>query len=264
MASNTETVDLFGTSVALSGDGNTLAVGAVLEASSSTGINSTPNESASGAGAVYVYTRTAGTWLQQAYVKASNTGAGDNFGNSVALSGDGNTLAVGAPFEGSNSTGIGSAPNESAASAGAGYVFTRSAGTWSQQAYVKASNTGAGDWFGFSVALSGDGNALAVGAPLEDRGGTGIDSTSVELADDAGAVYFYTRSANTWSQKAYVKASNLNISNTGAVDKFGTSVALNSDGNTLAVGAPFEDGSSTGVSGAPNDLATNTGAAYLY
>jgi len=130
--------------------------------------------------------------------------------------------------------------------------------------YVKASNTGAGDTFGFSVALSGDGNALAVGAPLEDRGGTGIDSTSVELADDAGAVYFYTRSANTWSQKAYVKASNLNISNTGAVDKFGTSVALNSDGNTLAVGAPFEDGSSTGVSGAPNDLATNTGAAYLY
>jgi len=263
-ASNTEGSDLFGTSVALSVDGNTLAVGAVLEASSSTGIGSTPDELASGAGAVYVYTRTAGTWLQQAYVKASNTGAGDNFGNSVALSGDGNTLAVGAPFEASNSTGIGSATNESAANAGAGYVFTRSAGTWSQQAYVKASNTGAGDNFGNSVALSGDGNALAVGAPLEDRGGTGIDSTSVELADDAGAVYFYTRSANTWSQKAYVKASNLNISNTGAVDKFGTSVALNSDGNTLAVGAPFEDGSSTGVSGAPNDLATNTGAAYLY
>src|SRR5439155_24658260 len=60
--------------VALSGDGNTLAVGAIGEASSTTGIDSTPNELAPGAGAVYVYTRNAGTWSQQAYVKASTPG----------------------------------------------------------------------------------------------------------------------------------------------------------------------------------------------
>src|SRR6266850_2374091 len=135
-ASNTEADDLFGFSIALSGDGNTLAVGAANEDSSSTGIDSTPNESAAQSGAVYVYKRTAGNWSQQAYVKASNAGAGDTFGTSVALSSDGNTLAVGAPSEASSSTGIDSTPNESAAQSGAVYVYKRTAGNWSQQAYV--------------------------------------------------------------------------------------------------------------------------------
>jgi hypothetical protein len=72
---------------------------------------------------VYVYERSAGTWSQKAYVKASNTGAGDAFGRKLALSGDGNTLAVGADFEDSGSTGIGSTPNELATSAGALYLY---------------------------------------------------------------------------------------------------------------------------------------------
>jgi hypothetical protein len=265
-ASNTESADLFGNSVALSGDGNTLAVGAPLEDSGLTGVTAGPvNEAASGnaasnSGAVYVFARTGTTWSQQAYVKASNTGEGDNFGNSVALSGDGNTLAVGAPFEDSSSTGINSTPDESATDAGAAYVYSRSAGTtWSQQAYVKASNAGARDNFGTSIALSGDGNALAVGAPLEDGGGTGIGSTPDESAIDAGAAYFYTRSTGTWLQQTYVKALN-----TDTLDNFGTSVALNSDGNTLAVGAQLEDGSSTGIGGPPNNSAANSGAVYLY
>jgi len=102
---NGEGADLFGTSVALSGDGNTLAVGAPGEDSALTGVRAgivseaTSGNGASNSGAVYVFARTGTTWLQQAYVKASNTGEGDNFGNSVALSGDGNMLAVGAPFE---------------------------------------------------------------------------------------------------------------------------------------------------------------------
>jgi hypothetical protein len=57
--------------------------------------------------------------------------------------------------------------------------------------YVKAANTGAGDFFGFAVALSGDGNTLAVGAPGEDSSTTGIGSTPDELASGAGAVYVY-------------------------------------------------------------------------
>ncbi|EHL21079.1 alpha beta-propellor repeat-containing integrin, partial [Acidovorax sp. NO-1] len=78
-------------------------------------------------------------WSQQAYVKASNSGAGDAFGRSVALSGDGNTLAVAAEDEGSNATGInGDMSDNSASSAGAVYVFTRNGSTWSQQAYVKS------------------------------------------------------------------------------------------------------------------------------
>jgi hypothetical protein len=258
-ASNTEAFDSFANSVALSSDGNTLAVGAPFEGSGSTGINSAPDDSALAAGAVYIYTHTAGGWSQQAYVKASNTESGDNFGIAVALSVDGDTLAVGAPLEDSGSTGINNPPDELAADAGAVYVYTRVAGTWSQQAYVKASNTGAGDNFGKSVALSGEGNTLVVGAPFEASSSTGIGGTPDESATDAGAVYVYARTAGTWSQQAYVKASN-----TEAGDRFGTSVALSVDGNTLAVGAPLEDSGSTGINNPPDELAADAGAVYVY
>src|SRR5581483_1146048 len=108
------------------------------------------NGSGGGNGAVYVFTRSGGTWSQQAYLKASNTGVSDYFGYSVSLSGD--TLAVGAPGESSNATGVnGDQLNDSAENSGAVYVFTRSSGTWSQQAYLKASNTEAFDEFGGSV-----------------------------------------------------------------------------------------------------------------
>ena len=62
------------------------------------------DNSASDTGAAYVFTRTSGTWSQQAYLKASNTGAGDHFGTAVAISGD--TVAVGASNEDSNATGV--------------------------------------------------------------------------------------------------------------------------------------------------------------
>ena len=80
---------------------------------------------------------------QQAYLKASNTGTGDYFGCSVAVSGD--TVVVGAFQEDSSTTGVNSTPDEGAVDAGAAYVFVRSGGVWIQQAYLKASNTGAVD-----------------------------------------------------------------------------------------------------------------------
>jgi hypothetical protein len=262
-ASNTFAFNWFGSSVALSNDGNTLAVGARTEGSNATGINGDQaNNAFLNAGAVYVFTRSGTTWSQQAYVKASNTGGGDFFGTSVALSGDGNSLAVGAPYEGSNATGInGNQVDNSASFAGAVYVFTRSGGTWSQQAYVKASNTGADDHFGISVTLSGDGNTLAVGADGEDSNATGINGDqSNNAASNAGAVYVFTRSGGTWSQQAYVKASN-----TDADDYFGWGVALAGDGNTLAVGARYEDGNSTGINGDPADrTASSAGAVYVF
>jgi len=265
-ASNTGTGDQFGVSVALSGDGNTLAVGAYYEASAATGIDGNQaDDTAPNAGAVYVYRRSGATWSQQAYVKASNTGTGDNFGGSVALSNDGNTLAVGAINEASITTGIGGdESNNSASGAGAVYVFSRSGTTWSQQVYVKASNTsktGSGDSFGGSVALSGDGNTLAVGARLEDSAATGIDGNQLdESADGAGAVYVYSRSGATWSQQAYVKASN-----TGTGDDFGWVVAISGDGNTLAVGARHEDSAATGIDGDQSDnFAGEAGAVYVY
>ena len=254
-ASNTGPRDNFGYSVSLSGD--TLAVGARYEDSNTTGVNGSQSDnSASKSGSVYVFTRSGRTWSQQAYLKASNTDADDNFGYSVSLSGD--TLAVGASYEDSNATGVnGSQSDNSARDSGAVYVFTRSGRTWSQQAYLKASNTGAGDWFGDSVSLSGD--TLAVGAVVEDSSATGVNgSQSDNSASGSGAVYIFTRSGTTWSQQAYLKASN-----TDAGDWFGDSVSLS--GDTLAVGARFEDSSATGVNGSQSDnSAIDSGAVYVF
>lgn len=270
--------DNFGTAIALSADGNTLAVGAPYEDSSTTGVGSTANESAFYSGAVYVYARSGAAWMGPVYVKASNPEQNDYFGVAVALSADGNTLAVGADGEDSSTTGINSAPDNSALSAGAAYVYTRTGGTWSNTpVYVKASNTGDSDAFGSAIALSADGNTLAVSAPFEDTAATGIGGNPVSdcgsglaanCATSSGAVYVYSRSGAVWSgTPVYVKASN-----TSDYDYFGQSLALSGDGNTLAVGAPNESSAATGINGNQvNDCAsaaTNcsyySGAAYLY
>ena len=262
-ASNTDALDVFGGAVAMSSDGNTLAVGARQEASAATGIGGNQaDNTAFNAGAVYVFSRSGAAWTQQAYIKASNTEAGDFFGVSVALSSDGNTLAVGAFHEASAATGIdGNQADNTAANAGAVYVFTRSGTTWTQQAYIKASNTGAGDEFGFSVALSGDGGTLAVGAFNESSAATGIDGNQADnTAAGAGAVYVFTRSGAAWTQQAYVKASNAE-----AGDFFGISVALSSDGSTLAVGAFNESSAATGIDGNQADnTAAFAGAVYVF
>ena len=133
------------------------------------------------------------TFAQEAYIKASNTDADDFFGRSVALSGDGNTLAVGADREASAATGVnGDQTDNSAFGAGAVYVFTRdSGGVWTQQAYVKASNTDADDTFG-SVALSDDGNTLAVTTVEEASAATGVNGDQADnSASHAGAVYVF-------------------------------------------------------------------------
>ena len=139
-ASNTEASDFFGSSVAVSSD--TVVVGAEGEDSNATGVNGNQlDNSELLSGAAYVFVRPPGgtTWSQQAYLKASNTGAGDRFGISVAVSGD--TVVVGAYSEDSNATGVnGNQLDNSALSSGAAYVFVRPPGgtTWSQQAYLKA------------------------------------------------------------------------------------------------------------------------------
>ena len=186
--------DQFGYAVALSGDGNTLAVGAEMEGSAAAGINGNQaDNSADAAGAVYVFARSGGGWSQQAYIKASNPGSNDQFGAALALSADGNTLAVAAQFEDSAATGInGNQADNSMSESGAVYVFTRAGGKWSQQAYVKASNTGEqddGDTFGYAVALSDDGNTLAVGAPGEDSGRTAAQATRPTIRRRAPAPY---------------------------------------------------------------------------
>jgi hypothetical protein len=262
-ASNPNVDDQFGASVALSADGNTLAVGANREDSNAVGVNGNQlDNSASNSGAVYIFTRSGTTWTQQAYLKPQNTGATDQFGSQVSLSASGDTLAVGALFEDSAETGTaGNGVSNAAVDSGAVYVFNRTGTAWQLNTYIKASNTGPGDEFGYSIALSGDGNTLAVGALFEDSNATGIGGNELDnSASAAGAVYVFARNdLYTWTQQSYIKASN-----TGN-DVFGSSVAISADGNVLVAGAAFEGSSATGVNGdQANNLATNSGAAYVF
>jgi hypothetical protein len=251
-ASNAEAGDCFGTSVAISGD--TLVVGAPYEDSSPRG--GEDNDWAEDSGAAYVYTRSDGVWSQQAFIKAKDPdedsiwihpGTGDQFGTSLSISGD--TLVVGAPYEDSSTNG--GANDNSTADAGAAYVFIRSNGIWSRQADLKASNAEAEDEFATSVAISGD--TLVVGAPYEDSSADGGEDNN--SAEDAGAIYVFTRSGEDWSQQAYLKASNAE-----ADDEFATSVAIS--GNILVVGAHNEDSSASG--GEDDNTAPYAGAAYVF
>ena len=190
--------DLFGYSVALSGD--TALVGAWRD---DVGANYDQ-------GSAYVFTRSGTTWTPQGKLTASDGEAGDIFGNSVALSGD--TALVGAEYDhvGANSD------------QGSVYVFTRSGTTWTQQGKLTASDGAAGDYFGISVALSGD--TALVGAYLDNVGANMWQ----------GSAYVFTRSGTTWTQQGKLTASD-----GAAEDRFGISVALS--GDTALVGAYLDD-----------------------
>ena len=263
-----------GTGVAISGDGNTLVVGAQHEGSNARGVNGNQNnDDAYNAGAAYVFVRNGNNWTQQAYLKASNAGSGDHFGNAVAISADGNTIAVAAYFESGGATGVnGNQNDDSIPQSGAVYVFTRNGTAWTQQAYIKASNTGTagvgdvpgdGDQFGFSLALSDDGNTLAVGATSEDSVANGINGNQMDNStSSAGAVYVYARTGTTWAQQAYIKSDAPPMATGG--DQFGYSVALNADGNTLAVGVYDEGGSARTVNGPIDMMRGGSGAGYVF
>lgn len=247
-STNTGASDSFG-EVALSRDGNTLAIGAVGEDSDSTGVGATPNESGDANGAVYIYRRSGTGWAFESFLKAANSDDRDGFGNALSLSADGNTLAVGAALR-------------SIGDPGGAYVFSRTGTTWTQQTFLSPSDFSTTLLFGFSVSLSADGNRLAVGIPGEDGRGTGVTTLpapgAISLVN-SGAVLIYERTGTAWAIDAYVKASN-----TGSFDSFGWSVSLSGDGNSLVVGAPMEDSASTGIDSTPNEGASSGGAVYVY
>jgi hypothetical protein len=254
-ASNSDFNDGFGASLAI--DGDTLVVGAPGENSNANSVGGNQmNESSDNSGAVYVFVRDVmGKWSQQAYIKASNNDANDNFGGAVAISGD--TIAIGAPFEDSNAVGMGGdQSNNSSPDSGAVFIYFRTGASWQQQAYLKASNTDNYDKFGANVALLGD--TLAVGATDEDSNTSGINPPSNEMAFESGATYVFTRTGTTWSQQAFLKASNA-----AGGDLFGSSVALGVD--ILAIGARLEDGGSVGINGNQGDNSfIDSGAVYVF
>ncbi len=283
----------FGRPATLSADGNTLAVGAYNENGST--------------GAVYVYRRTSGAWQPQDVVTAPNSGSvdsgigysGDRFGWAVALSADGATLVVGAPYEDSAAQGIdgnqqydcATSPLKNCASAaGAVYVYdyVGNASAYALRAYVKAPNSRGGYLFGWAVALSTDGATLAVGAPHEDSAAKGVGGDqqddcyaygSVNLdpqncATDSGAVYLFSWTRNsdrTWGTGQFTTY--LKGPDSWVDDQFGMALALSADGATLAVGASLEDSAAQDIGGnpkngcadfAPQNCATDSGAVHLF
>ncbi len=262
-ASNSESGDYFGWSTSVSG--NTIVVGAYVEDSTQTTITNGTTSAGNGAissGAAYVFKRTGNAWTQEAYLKASNSESSDFFGCSTAISGD--TIVVGAYREASTQTtitnGTTSAGN-GAISSGAAYVFKRTGNAWTQEAYLKASNSGSSDYFGYSTAISGD--TIVVGAYGEASTQTTITNGTTSAGNgpsSSGAAYVFKRTGNAWTQEAYLKASN-----SGSGDLFGYSTAIS--GDTIVVGAYEEDSTQTtitnGTTSAGNG-ASYSGAAYVF
>ncbi len=252
---NTEAFDGFGRSVGISGD--TIIVGAEGESSDATSVNGdSDNNEASYSGAAYIFVRQNGTWQQQAYLKAFNSDVNDQFGWSVAISGD--TAVVGALAESSGAVGVdGDGNDNSKPLSGAAYVFHRVGTAWSQQAYLKASNAGAEDYFGSFVSISG--GIVVVGASEEDSQATSVDGNAFnEDASAAGAAYVYVRNDGIWTQVAYLKASNAE-----AGDRFGVSVGVSK--NMIVVGALGESSAAKNINGdAEDNSAAAAGAAYVF
>ena len=254
-----------GHGVAISADGNTAVVGGPLD-------NWDNRTGSGGPGAAWVFVRSGSTWTQQGQ-KLVGTGAdiADGFvgeGESVALSGDGNTALIG-PY-----------------SVGA-WVFTKSGATWAQQGPRLQTVPGI-DWLSPGVALSGDGNTALIGAPSDCSGGMyggtwvftrsasswskqasfGDDcsSGSVALSDDgntaavghtnysdSGQARVYTRSGSSWSQ------SGPQLVGTGGAggSSQGMSVALSAHGQTALIGGAYDNQNPSD----PNDW---TGAAWVF
>ena len=206
-ASDAAAFDQFGFSVAVSGE--TAVVGAFFD-----------DDGGSDSGSAYVFVRSGAAWTQQAKLTASDAAEGDNFGRSVAVSGE--TAVVGA-----------SANDDAGSNSGSAYVFVRSGAAWTQQAKLTASDAAEGDNFGRSVAVSGE--TAVVGASANDDAGS-----------NSGSAYVFVRSGAAWTQQAKLTASDA-----AEGDNFGTSVAVS--GETAVVGANAND-----------DAGSTSGSAYVF
>jgi len=267
-ASNSDPGDYFGGSVSLSADGRTLAIGACWEKSVAGGVDvdQQDNSATEAIGAVYVTRFSSGEWSQQAYIKPSVPDTGwttrdqlndewrECFGGSVSLSADGNSLGVGAPWETTDSTGINGPKSTQERGSGAAYVFRYNGDSWYQQAYIKTYSYREA-YFGSKVEISSDGNTLAVGANR---------FIGVFVFRFDGATWFEQAKLIPPDKKVHQHCE-LTYFEECAVDGFGWSISLSSDGNVLAVGAEFDDSNATGINGDPFDNSVlNSGAAYLF
>ena len=286
----------FGSAVSVSRDGSAAVV-------SEYGIT--------GPGNFYVYRRTAGHWALEQRIDAPSGQGGSLFGVSATISLDGGTIAVGSQYE--NVGGL--------AKAGAAYVYRQAVGpgTWSLVTRLAPPASAAGAWFGASVAMSGNGEVVTVGAARDEDAGysaagalyvyrrvgagyqleqrisapvaqqearfgangtavsddgsliavgsfvdgaasAGVNGSMAPAGAQSGAVMLFEKRSPAWQLKTFVKAPN-----PGSGDAFGYGLALSADGTTLAVSAIWEASSATGIGGDQSDnAAPNSGAVYLY
>jgi hypothetical protein len=201
---------------------------------------------------------------------ASHPNREDEFGNSISLSADGNTLAIGTP----ESRQV----DNSLSQSGAVYIFTRNENTiWEQQAFLKVSNPNKILHFGHSLSLSSDGNTLAVGGFIfiRDSNNTWFEQAivlpdaitspvslnasgdTVAIAKSETVTVFSRSSQNAWVKQGELKAK---VADKG--DKFGSSIQLNAAGDKIIIGAYGEDGD--GYYGPDNNSTEDSGAAYIF
>jgi FG-GAP repeat/IPT/TIG domain len=204
---------LLGTSVALSADGSTLLVGG-------------PHDENANHGAAFVFVKEGSSWVAQSpkltgaeppggsseeqCAEESSEEAGEcAFGNSVALSADGNTALVGEP--------------SATATPGSAWVFTRSGTTWTRSAALTGEGASGEGRFGKSVALSADGQTALIGDP--------------SASSQQGKAWVFTHGGSGWT-----RAAALADAEPTRLAHFGRSVSLSSDGQTALIGAPGDSG----------------------
>jgi hypothetical protein len=210
--------DRFGSSVAINSSGNIAVIGAFND-----DINGL-----SDVGSAYIFTGRASNWVQVAKIIANDGTSEDFFGHAVAINSSGDTILVGAYND-----DVGGVLN-----IGSAYIFTGNGARWAQAAKITGNDSASGDFFGHSVAINSSGNIAVISAYEDDINGM----------SNVGSAYIFTGNARNWVQVAKITGND-----SSANDGFGSSVAINSSGNIILIGAYQED-----------TFYTDQGAAYVF
>ncbi|MCW8108069.1 FG-GAP repeat protein [Alteromonas ponticola] len=212
--------DNFGASVAVSEDGSLIVVGAPGEDGDANSELHLHNDLAEDAGAIYVFEKNEeGEWNEAHYVKADDASIFDKFGSSLALLPDGSAFVVGAPFKDKSAELVDS---------GVVYYFKKVGESWNQTSKIEASDAHTENRFGNALALADDGNTFVVGAKHAGQ----VQREAGGETYYHGAAYVFSYSDGNWNEAAILKDSSPNMN-----DFFGSSVAITTTGERVAVGA---------------------------
>ncbi|MCP4138474.1 MAG: hypothetical protein GY754_46380 [bacterium] len=222
-ASDGTTNDWYGCAVDVSSDGKRVVVGAVYDNEDS--------ESTVDCGSIYVYTLEGDTWSEKKLI-VDDRAESDILGNSVAISGDGNTVIAGAPGVGDGLSNY----------TGAAYIFKWDGSSWIETTLTAFDGAG-DDYFGLRVSISYDGTRVIVGAYKDDN----EESDDPGLAANQGSAYVFTLNGSAWDEEKLVAADG------AAGDNYGDAVSMSTDGNTVLIGASCDD-----------NAGTDAGSVYVY